>query len=59
MYRLGLEKAKEPEIKLSTFVGSLKKHEPEEYPERMQSTFCFVDYTKAFDCVNDDKLENS
>ena len=29
---------------------------PEEYPERMQSTFCFVDYTKAFDCVDHNKL---
>ena len=29
---------------------------PEEYPERMQSTFCFVGYAKAFDCVDHNKL---
>ena len=29
---------------------------PEKHPERIQSTFCFVDYTKAFDCVDDNKL---
>ena len=54
MFKLILEKAEEPEIKLSTFVGSLKK-------EGFQKNICvcFIDYTKAFDCVDYNKLENS
>ena len=28
----------------------------EKHPERIQSTFCFVDYTKAFDCVDHNNL---
>ena len=54
MFKLILEKAEEPEIKLSTFVGSLKK-------EGCQKNICvcFIDYTKAFDCVDYNKLENS
>ena len=30
-----------------------------EKSREFQKTFCFVDYTKAFDCVDDNKLENS
>ena len=53
IFKLVLEKAEEPEIKLSTFVGSLKK-------EGFQKNICvcFIDYTKAFDCVDYNKLEN-
>ena len=40
-----LEKAEEPEIKLPTSTGSSKKQE-------FQKIICFVDYTKAFDCVD-------
>ena len=55
MYKLGLEKAKEPEIKLPTSVGSSKiKRVPEK-----NIYFCFIDYTKAFDCVDHNKPENS
>ena len=55
MFKLDLEKAEEPEIKLPTFVGSLKK------PRKFQKNtyFCFIDYAKAFDCVDHNKLENS
>ena len=47
MFKLVLEKAEEPEIKLPTFVGSSKKHES----SRKNIYFCFVDYD--FDCDYD------
>ena len=43
----GLEKAEEPEIKLPTSAGSSKKQES----SRNTIYFCFIDYAKAFDCV--------
>ena len=54
MFKLDLEKAEEPEIKLLTSAESLKKQE-------FQKTiyFCFIDYTKHFVCVDQNKLENS
>ena len=52
MFKLDLEKAEEPEIKLPTSVGSLKKQEK----SRKNIYFCFIDYAKAFDCVNHNKL---
>ena len=54
MFKLDLEKAKEPEIKLPTYAGSSKK---QEFQKNMN--FCFIDYTKVFDCVDHNKLENS
>ena len=48
MFKLDLEKAEEPEIKLPTFTGSYKKSR--EFQKNIY--FCFIDYTKAFDCVN-------
>ena len=52
MFKLELEKAEEPEIKLLTSAESLKKQE-------FQKTiyFCFTDYAKAFACVDHNKLE--
>jgi len=50
MYRLHLEKAEEPEIKLPTFVGSSKKPEN----SRKNIYFCFIDYTKTFNCVDNE-----
>ena len=47
-----LEKAGEPEIKLPTSAGSSKKQES----SRKTSIFCFIDYAKAFDCVDHNKL---
>ena len=49
MFKLDLGKAEEPEIKLPTSAESWKK----------QESFCFIDYAKAFDCVDHNKLENS
>ena len=48
----GFRKAEEPEIKLPTSPGSQKKQEN----SRKNIYFCFVDYTKAFDCVDHHKL---
>ena len=55
MFKLLLEKAKEPEIKLPISAGSSKKQES----SRKTSIFCFIDYAKAFDYVDHNKLENS
>ena len=52
MFKLVLEKAEEPEIKFPTSAGSLKKQEN----SRKISYFCFIDYDKAFDCVDHNKL---
>ena len=54
MFKLDLEKAEEPEIKLPTSVGSSKKQET----SRKNISFCFIDYAKAFDCVDHNKLWN-
>ena len=55
MFKLVLEKAEEPEIKLLISAGSSKKQES----SRKNIYFCFVDYAKAFDCADHKKLENS
>ena len=52
MFKLVLEKAEEPEIKLPTSVGSSKK--AREFQKNIY--FCFKDYAKAFVCVGHNKL---
>ena len=52
MFKLDLEKAKEPEIKLPTFVQSWKKQEN----SRKNIYFSFINYTKVFDCVDYNEL---
>ena len=52
MFKLVLKKAEEPEIKLPTSAGSSKKQES----SRKNIYFCFIDYAKAFDCVDHNKL---
>ena len=52
MYKLDLEKAEEPEIKLPTSTGSQKKQEK----SRKNIYFWFTDYAKAFGCVDHNKL---
>ena len=51
MFKLVLEKAEEPEIKLPTSAGSLKK---QEFQKNIY--ICFIDYAKAFDCVGHNQL---
>ena len=51
VFNLVLEKAEEPEIKLPTSAGSWKK---QEFQKNIY--FCFIDYAKAFDCVDHKKL---
>ena len=51
MFKLVLEKAEELEIKLPTSVESQKKQEN-------SKNISLIDYEKAFDCVNHNKLEN-
>ena len=52
MFKLVLETAEEPEIKLPTSVGSSKKQES----SRKTSISAFINYAKAFDCVDHNKL---
>ena len=51
MFKLVLEKAEEPEIKLPTSTGSSKK-----LGFHKNIYFCFIDYDKAFDCVDHNKM---
>ena len=51
MFELVLEKAEEPEIKLPTSAGSWKK---QEFQKNIY--YCLIDYAKAFDCVDHNKL---
>ena len=45
MFKLVLEKAEEPEIKLPTSAGWSEKQE-----SSWKNYLCFIDYAKAFDC---------
>ena len=51
MFKLVLEKAEEPEVKLPTSAGS---SEQQEFQKSIY--FCFIDNAKAFDCVDHNKL---
>ena len=53
MFKLDLEKAEEPEIKLPTSIGAYKKKKTREFQKSI--CFCFIDYAKAFDCVDHKK----
>ena len=52
MFKLVLEKAGGPEIKLPTSVDNIKKARV----FQKNINFCFIDYAKAFDCVDHHKL---
>ena len=52
MFKLDFKKAGEPEIKLPTSVGSLKR--TREFQKNIYC--CFIDFAKAFDCVDHNKL---
>ena len=49
MFKLDLEKAEEPEIKLPISTGSSRSSEK-------KHLLLFIDYTKAFVCVDHNKL---
>ena len=51
MFKLDLEKAEDPEIKLPRSVGSKKKQEFQK-----NCHFCFTDCSKAFDSVDHNNL---
>ena len=51
MFKLVLEKAEEPEIKLPTSAGSWKKQE-----SSRKTSISAIDYAKAFDFVDHNKL---
>ena len=51
MFKLDLEKAEEPEIKFPTYWIIKKARESQE-----NIYFCFIDYAKAFNCVDHKKL---
>ena len=51
MFKLDLEKAEEPEIKLPISAVLSKK---QEFQKNIY--FCFIDYANAFDCVDHHKL---
>ena len=52
MFKLVVEKAEEPEIDLPTSPGLSKK--AREFQKNIY--FCFIDYAKAFDCVDNNQL---
>ena len=54
MFKLVLEKAEEPEIKLPICAGSLQKQESSK--KKKNTYFCFTDHDKTFDCVDHNKL---
>ena len=52
MFKLDLEKAEEPEIKLETSLD----HRKSKRIFKKSIYFCFIDYAKASDCVDHNKL---
>ena len=50
--QVGFRKGRGTEIKLPTSVGSSRNQES----SRNNIYFCFIDYAKAFDCVDHNKL---
>ena len=52
MFKLVLEKVEEPEIKLQNILWIIKK--VREFHKNIY--FCFIDYAKAFDCVDHNRL---
>ena len=54
MFKLGLDKAEDPEIKLPMIYICWIIDKAREFQTNIY--FCFIDYAKAFDCVDHHKL---
>ena len=52
VFKLDLEKAEEPEIQIANIRWIMEK--AREFQKNIY--FCFIDYGKAFDCVDHNKL---
>ena len=52
MFKLVLEKAEEPEMKIASIRWIIEK--AKEFQKNIY--FCFIDYARAFDCVDHNKL---
>ena len=52
MYKLGFKESEEPEVRLPTFLD----HGDSKRISEKNIYFCFIDYTKAFDCVDHNRL---
>ena len=52
MFKLGLEKAEEPGIRIANILWVIEK--ARDFQKNIY--FCFIDYAKAFDCVDHNKL---
>ena len=49
MFKMDLEKTEEPEIIILRIIREVREFQENIY-------FCFIDYAKAFDCVDHNKL---
>ena len=54
MFKLVLEKAEEPEITFANICWIIKKAKAREFQKKIY--FCFINYAKAFDCVDHNQL---
>ena len=54
MLKLDFEKAEEPEITFANIYWIIEKAKAREFQKKIY--FCFIDYTKAFDCVDHNKV---
>ena len=52
-----MQKTRDQIAKIHGFIE--KARELQKTNKQTKNTICFIDYTKAFDCVDHNKLENS
>ena len=56
MYKLGLEKAEEPEIKLLTVTGLQRTQGNSRKAHTSAPSLTMLDYMKAYNCVENNKM---
>ena len=61
LYKLDLEKGRGTRDPMANihWITEKSKRIPEKKKTKQNTYFCFIDYAKAFDCVDHNKLENS